>query len=60
MDEFEHERTIILVGSISSMLIVALVGTIVFRLSYYHVCPMCDRKLGNIGDVVSKQVININ
>lgn len=60
LDEFEHEHSVILIGCVTSMVVVAIVGMTVFRLTFYHVCPICNRKLGNIGDIVSRQIVAMN
>lgn len=60
LDEFEHEHSVILIGCVTSMVVVTIVGMTVFRLTFYHACPMCNRKIGNIGDIVSRQIIAMN
>ena len=60
LDEFEHEHSVILIGCVTSMVVVTIVGMTVFRLTFYHSCPMCNRKLGNIGDIVSRQIVATN
>ena len=59
VDEFESERILITIGCITLGVIASIVSIAVFRLSYHHVCPLCGKDLGNRGDVVSRQIINI-
>lgn len=59
LDEFENERPLITIGFITITVVISIIAIATFRLSYHHVCPLCGRDLGNRGDVVSRQILNI-
>ena len=59
LDEFEYERSLIIIGFLTILGTVSIIAGTVFKLSYHHVCPLCGRDLGNKGDVVSRQILNI-
>lgn len=59
VDEFECDRSLIIIGFVTLIVVVVVTGVAAFRLSYHHVCPLCGRDLGNRGDIVSRQIQSV-
>ena len=59
VDEFEEERPLIYIATVTLLVSAIIIGIAVFKVSYHHQCPTCGRDLGNRGDIVSRQAIMV-
>lgn len=59
VDEFECDRSLIIIGFVALVIVIVVIGIAAFRLSFRHVCPLCGKDLGNRGDIVSRQIQSV-
>lgn len=57
VEEYHEEEYIILIGFGTAVIVTGIIAAAVFRISYHHVCPLCNGDIGKRGDVVSRQLI---
>lgn len=57
VEEYHEEEYVILIGFGTAVIVTVIIAIAVFRISYHHVCPLCNGHIGKRGDVVSRQLI---